>query len=54
MLEHGALAERLIGLAIGVREIIGAGVLSRCIRNVCVWNCEKPGVRKSGDNVCRL
>ena len=27
MPEHGALPERLIGLAIGVREIVGPGVL---------------------------
>jgi GxxExxY protein len=44
VLEHGALTERLVGLAIGVHEIVGPGFLSRCTRNVCVWNCGEAGI----------
>jgi GxxExxY protein len=44
MLEHGALAERLIGLAIGVHEIIGAGVFESVYQECLCLELREAGI----------
>ena len=44
MLEHGALTERLIGLAIGVHEIVGPGVFESVYQECLCLELREAGI----------